>query len=58
MCGHDHALISLTHPVPRATIGAWTSNELGLDGQDMPGVINAIAYLQDKTRGLTQPVDA
>ncbi|HEU4784085.1 MAG TPA: 2Fe-2S iron-sulfur cluster-binding protein, partial [Ktedonobacterales bacterium] len=38
-------------------IGAWTSNELGLDGQDLPGVINAIAYLQDKTRGLTQPVD-
>ncbi len=34
-------------------IGAWTSNELGLEGQDMPGVINAITYLQDKTRGLT-----
>jgi NADPH-dependent glutamate synthase beta subunit-like oxidoreductase/formate hydrogenlyase subunit 6/NADH:ubiquinone oxidoreductase subunit I/ferredoxin len=38
-------------------IGAWTSNELGLDGQDNPDVINAIAYLMDKTQGLPQPVD-
>jgi NADPH-dependent glutamate synthase beta subunit-like oxidoreductase/formate hydrogenlyase subunit 6/NADH:ubiquinone oxidoreductase subunit I/ferredoxin len=38
-------------------IGAWTSNELGLDGQDNPDVINAIAYLIDKTQGLPQPVD-
>jgi NADPH-dependent glutamate synthase beta subunit-like oxidoreductase/formate hydrogenlyase subunit 6/NADH:ubiquinone oxidoreductase subunit I len=38
-------------------IGAWTSNELGLDGQDNPGVINAIRFLMDKTRGLPQPVD-
>jgi NADPH-dependent glutamate synthase beta subunit-like oxidoreductase/formate hydrogenlyase subunit 6/NADH:ubiquinone oxidoreductase subunit I len=38
-------------------IGAWTSNELGLDGQDNPGVINAIRFLMDKTMGLPQPVD-
>ncbi|HLJ81143.1 MAG TPA: FAD-dependent oxidoreductase, partial [Ktedonobacterales bacterium] len=38
-------------------IGAWTSNELGLDGQDNPGVINAIRYLMDKTQGLPVPVD-
>ncbi|HEV2459894.1 MAG TPA: FAD-dependent oxidoreductase [Ktedonobacterales bacterium] len=38
-------------------IGAWTSNELGLDGQDNLDVINAIAYLMDKTQGLPQPVD-
>jgi NADPH-dependent glutamate synthase beta subunit-like oxidoreductase/formate hydrogenlyase subunit 6/NADH:ubiquinone oxidoreductase subunit I len=38
-------------------IGAWTSNELGLEGQDNPGVINAIRFLMDKTMGLPQPVD-
>jgi len=38
-------------------IGAWTSNELGLEGQDNPGVINAIRFLMDKTQGLPQPVD-
>jgi NADPH-dependent glutamate synthase beta subunit-like oxidoreductase/formate hydrogenlyase subunit 6/NADH:ubiquinone oxidoreductase subunit I len=38
-------------------IGAWTSNELGLEQQDAPGVINAIAYLMDKTQGLPVPVD-
>ena len=38
-------------------IGAWTSNELGLEGQDSPGVINAIRFLMDKTMGLPQPVD-
>ena len=38
-------------------IGAWTSNELGLEGQDNPNVINAIRYLMDKTQGLPQPVD-
>jgi formate dehydrogenase major subunit len=38
-------------------IGAWTSNELGLEGQDAPGVINAIAYLMDKVQGLPVPVD-
>ena len=38
-------------------IGAWTSNELGLEGQDNPGVVNAIAYLMDKTQGLPVPVD-
>ncbi len=38
-------------------IGAWTSNELGLPGQDNPDVVNAIRYLIDKTMGITQPVD-
>jgi formate dehydrogenase major subunit len=38
-------------------IGAWTSNELGLENQDAPGVINAIAYLIDKTIGQLVPVD-
>jgi formate dehydrogenase major subunit len=38
-------------------IGAWTSNELGLEGQDNPGVVNAIRFLMDKTQGLEQPVD-
>jgi formate dehydrogenase major subunit len=38
-------------------IGAWTSNELGLEGQDAPGVINAIAYLMDKVQGFPVPVD-
>ena len=38
-------------------IGAWTSNELGLEGEDAPGVVNAIAYLMDKTHGLPVPVD-
>ena len=38
-------------------IGAWTSNELGLESQDAPGVINAIAYLIDKTNGQPVPVD-
>ncbi|HEX8036475.1 MAG TPA: FAD-dependent oxidoreductase, partial [Ktedonobacterales bacterium] len=38
-------------------IGAWTSNELGLPGQDTPGVVNAIKFLAEKTMGLPQPVD-
>jgi len=38
-------------------IGCWTSNELGLPGEDNPGVVNAIAYLMDKTQGLPVPVD-
>ncbi|MGZ6388992.1 MAG: FAD-dependent oxidoreductase [Ktedonobacterales bacterium] len=38
-------------------IGAWTSNELGLPGQDNPGVVNAIKFLAEKTMGLPQPVD-
>ncbi|HEX9069338.1 MAG TPA: FAD-dependent oxidoreductase [Ktedonobacterales bacterium] len=38
-------------------IGAWTSNDLGLEGEDAPGVVNAITYLMDKTRGLPVPVD-
>src|SRR5215468_9353220 len=43
--------------VVHLAIGAWTSNELGLDNQDAPGVINAIAYLIDKTTGQPVPVD-
>ncbi len=38
-------------------IGAWTSNELGLPGQDNPNVVNAIRFLIDKTLGESQPVD-
>src|SRR5215469_1209833 len=38
-------------------IGAWTSNELGLDGQDNPNVVNAIRFLIEKTLGVKQPVD-
>ena len=38
-------------------IGAWTSNELGLEGEDAPGFVNAISFLMDKTQGLPQPVD-
>jgi NADPH-dependent glutamate synthase beta subunit-like oxidoreductase/formate hydrogenlyase subunit 6/NADH:ubiquinone oxidoreductase subunit I len=38
-------------------IGCWTSNELGLEGEDAPGVVNAIAFLMDKTQGLAVPVD-
>src|SRR5260221_6595746 len=38
-------------------IGAWTSNELGLEGEDAPGVVNAISYLMGKTQGLSVPVD-
>ena len=30
-------------------IGAWTSNELGLDGQENPNVVNAIRFLIEKT---------
>ena len=38
-------------------IGCWTSNELGLEGEDAPGFVNAITYLMDKTRGMPVPVD-
>ena len=38
-------------------IGAWTSNELGLEGENLPGFVNAISFLMDKTRGLPQPVN-
>ncbi|HEV7128785.1 MAG TPA: FAD-dependent oxidoreductase [Ktedonobacterales bacterium] len=38
-------------------IGCWTSNPLDLDGEDAPGVVNAITYLMDKTQGLSVPVD-
>ncbi|HEY7348560.1 MAG TPA: FAD-dependent oxidoreductase [Ktedonobacterales bacterium] len=38
-------------------IGVWTSNELGLEGEDLPGFVNAITYLREKTLGLPVPVD-
>ena len=38
-------------------IGAWTSNDLGLEGEENPGVVNAISYLMDKTQGFPVPVD-
>ncbi len=38
-------------------IGAWTSNELGLEGENLPGFVNAISFLMDKTQGLPQPVN-
>ena len=37
-------------------IGAWTSNELGVPGEDAEGVINAIAFLADKVEGKRVPV--
>jgi formate dehydrogenase major subunit len=38
-------------------IGVWTSNELGLEGEDLPGFVNAITYLREKTLGMPVPVD-
>src|SRR5579863_6260048 len=38
-------------------IGCWTSNELGLEGENAPGFVNAIAYLMDKEQGLPVPVN-
>ncbi len=38
-------------------IGVWTSNELGIEGEDLPGFVNAITYLREKTLGLPVPVD-
>ena len=38
-------------------IGVWTSNELGLEGENLPGFVNAITYLREKTLGLPVPVD-
>lgn len=37
-------------------IGAWTSNPLGVPGEDAEGVINAIAFLADKVEGKPVPV--
>ena len=38
-------------------IGCWTSNELGLEGENAPGFVNAISYLMDKEQGLPVPVN-
>ncbi len=38
-------------------IGVWTSNELGLEGENLPGFVNAITYLREKTLGNAVPVD-
>ncbi len=38
-------------------IGVWTSNELGLEGENLPGFVNAISYLREKTLGNPVPVD-
>ncbi|HTK08428.1 MAG TPA: FAD-dependent oxidoreductase [Ktedonobacteraceae bacterium] len=37
-------------------IGAWTSNPLGAPGEEAEGVVNAIAFLQDKVIGESVPV--
>ena len=37
-------------------IGAWTSNQLGVPGEDAEGVINAIAFLAEKVEGKRVPV--
>jgi formate dehydrogenase major subunit len=39
------------------SIGVWTSNDLGLEGENLPGVVNAITYLREKTLGQPVPVD-
>ncbi|HET9920679.1 MAG TPA: FAD-dependent oxidoreductase [Ktedonobacteraceae bacterium] len=37
-------------------IGAWTSNPLGVPGEDAEGVVNAIAFLGEKVEGKFVPV--
>jgi len=37
-------------------IGAWTSNQLGVPGENAEGVINAIAFLAEKVEGKRVPV--
>ena len=37
-------------------IGAWTSNELRVEGEDADGVVNAISYLAEKVEGKPVPV--
>ncbi|HLI06563.1 MAG TPA: FAD-dependent oxidoreductase [Ktedonobacteraceae bacterium] len=37
-------------------IGAWTSNPLGVPGEDAEGVVNAIAFLAEKVEGKFVPV--
>ena len=38
-------------------IGAWTSNELRVEGEDADGVVNAISYLAEKVEGKPVPVE-
>jgi formate dehydrogenase major subunit len=37
-------------------IGAWTSNPLGMPGEDAEGVVNAIQFLAEKVEGKPVPV--
>src|SRR5260370_39109715 len=37
-------------------IGAWTSNPLGVPGEDAQGVVNAIRFLEEKVEGKPVPV--
>ena len=37
-------------------IGCWTSNKLGIPGDDAEGFVNAIAYLGEKVEGKPVPV--
>ena len=38
-------------------IGAWTSNQMRIPGEDAEGVVNAIRFLIDKVEGKFVPVD-
>jgi formate dehydrogenase major subunit len=38
-------------------IGAWTSNQMRIPGEDAEGVVNAIRFLIDKVEGKYVPVD-
>jgi len=38
-------------------IGAWTSNQMRIPGEDADGVVNAISFLIDKVEGKPVPVD-
>ncbi len=38
-------------------IGAWTGNELKVEGEDADGVVNAISYLAEKVEGKPVPVE-
>src|SRR5262249_53268614 len=38
-------------------IGAWTSNQMRIPGEDAEGVVNAIRFLIEKVEGKAVPVD-
>jgi formate hydrogenlyase subunit 6/NADH:ubiquinone oxidoreductase subunit I/thioredoxin reductase len=38
-------------------IGAWTSNQMHIPGEDADGVVNAISFLIEKVEGKSVPVD-